>query len=78
MKKKANTLQAWMEREGVNSAELARRAKIRPSLMSMILTGGRRCSLKNAAVLHAITNVPVENLTQWPKVPLRRSFLEVA
>lgn len=76
--KKPTSLQEWMEREGVNSAELARRAKIRPSLMSMILTGGRRCSLKNAAILHALTGVPVEKLTQWPKVPLKRSFLEVA
>lgn len=78
MSKKLITLQAWMEREGVNSAELARRAKIQPSLMSMILTGGRRCSLANAIVLSAITGVPVEKLTEWPKVPLKRSFLEVA
>lgn len=78
MTKKPTTLQAWMEREGVNSAELARRAKIQPTLMSMILTGGRRCSLKNALTLHAITGVPVEKLTQWPKVPVKRSFLEVA
>lgn len=78
MKKKTLTLQAWMEREGVNAAELARRAKLRPSMMSMILTGSRRCSIKNAFVLNAITGVPVENLTQWPKVPLKRSFLEVA
>ena len=77
-RKKLTSLQAWMEREGVNSGELARRAKLKPSLMSMILTGGRRCSLKNAAVLSAVTGVPVENLTQWPKVPLKRSFLEVA
>lgn len=80
MKKKMLTLQAWMEREGVNGAELARRSKIRPSMISMILTGSRRCSLKNAIVLSAITGgeVPVENLTQWPKVPIKRSFLEVA
>lgn len=79
-KKKPLTLQAWMEREGVNSAEMARRAKITPSLMSMILTGGRRCSIKNAITLSAITGgeVAVENLIQWPKVPLKRSFLEVA
>ena len=72
------TLQQWMEREGVNSAELARRAGLTPSLMSMILTGGRRCSVKNAATLSAITGVPVEKLIQWPKVPVRRKFLEVA
>lgn len=72
------SLQEWMEREGVNAAELARRTKIQPSMLSMILRGGRRCSLKNAAVLHAVTGVPVEKLTQWPKVPVKRSFLEVA
>jgi hypothetical protein len=44
----------------------------------MILSGGRRCSIKNAVVLNALTNVPVEKLIQWPKVPLKRSFLEVA
>lgn len=78
MKRKPKTLQAWMEREGVSSGELARRAKLKPSLMSMILTGGRRCSLRNAVVLSAITGVPVENIVTWPKVPLKRSFLEVA
>lgn len=67
-----------MEREGVSSAELARRAGLKPSMMSMILTGGRRCSLKNAVTLNAITGVPVENIAAWPKVPLKRSFLEVA
>lgn len=72
------TLQEWMELEGVKSGELARRAKITPSLMSMILTGGRRCSLRNAVALNAITGVPVENLSKWPKVPVKRSFLEVA
>lgn len=81
MKKKLNppaSLQEWMEREGVSGAELARRAKMQPSLVSMILRGGRRCSLKNAVILHAVTGVPVEKLTQWPKVPVKRSFLEVA
>jgi transcriptional regulator with XRE-family HTH domain len=72
------TLQEWMEREGVNGAELARRAKIAQSLLSMILSGSRRCSLKNAITLNAITGVPVENLAKWPKVPIKRSFLEVA
>jgi transcriptional regulator with XRE-family HTH domain len=72
------TLQEWMEREGVNGAELARRAKIPQSMVSMILSGSRRCSLKNAITLHAITGVPVENLAKWPKVPIKRSFLEVA
>jgi plasmid maintenance system antidote protein VapI len=72
------TLQEWMEREGVNATELARRAKILPSLLSMILRGSRRCSIKTAVKLNAVTGVPVENIIQWPKVPLKRSFLEVA
>ena len=72
------TLQEWMEREGVSGSELARRAKKPQSWISMILTGSRRCSLKDALVLHAITGVPVENIAKWPKVPVKRSFLEVA
>lgn len=77
-KKQPDTLQAWMEREGVSGIELARRAKLTPSYISMVLRGSRRCSLKHAVTLNAITGVPVENITQWPKVPLKRSFLEVA
>lgn len=77
-RKQPSTLQEWMEREGVNATELARRTKIAPTMISMILSGSRRCSLKNAIVLNAVTNVPVKNLTVWPKVPLKRSFLEVA
>jgi len=72
------TLQEWMEREGVSGAELARRSKLTPSYVSMVLRGSRRCSLKHAVTLHAITGVPVENIAAWPKVPLKRSFLEVA
>jgi hypothetical protein len=67
-----------MEREGVSGVELARRAKLPPSYVSMILRGSRRCSWKKAVVLNAVTGVPVENIMQWPKVPLKRSFLEVA
>lgn len=81
MKKKLTTpqsLQEWMEREGVNSAELARRAKLQPSMVSMILRGSRRCSVRSAAILHGVTGVPVEKLVAWPKVPVKRSFLEVA
>jgi transcriptional regulator with XRE-family HTH domain len=82
MKKKTQTppatLQEWMEREGVSGAELARRAKLPPSYVSMVLRGSRRCSLKHAVTLSAITGVSVQNIAQWPKVPLKRSFLEVA
>lgn len=72
------SLQEWMQREGVNAAELSRRTKISQPMISMILTGGRRCSMKNAVTLHAVTGVPVEKLAKWPKIPLKRSFLEVA
>lgn len=67
-----------MEREGVSGIELARRSKLPPTYISMVLRGSRRCSLKHAVTLSAITGVPVENITEWPKVPLKRSFLEVA
>jgi transcriptional regulator with XRE-family HTH domain len=82
MAKKKNdppaTLQEWMEREGVSGVELARRTKLKPSMVSMILRGSRRCSWKNAVALHAVTGVPVQNLMTWPKVPVKRSYLEVA
>lgn len=76
--KAPTTLQEWMEREGVSGVELARRAKMTPSYVSMVLRGSRRCSWKKAVVLHSLTGVPVENIMQWPKVPVKRSYLEVA
>lgn len=72
------SLQDWMERTGVNQAELARRAKMPASQLSQLLSGSRRCSLGRALTLSAITGVPVEKLVEWPKVAVKRSFKEVA
>ena len=72
------SLQDWMERTGTHQAELARRVGMPRSILSMLLKGSRRCSLGNALKLAKVTGVPVEKLTQWPKVPVKRSFVEVA
>ena len=79
MKTKAYTsLQDWMERTGTTQAELARRAGIPQSQLSQLLKGSRRCSVMKALALSKVTGVPVEKLVQWPKVRIKRSFLEVA
>jgi transcriptional regulator with XRE-family HTH domain len=79
MKTKAyKSLQDWMERTGTNQTELARRAGLTKSHLSMILKGSRRCSLRHALTLSELTGVPVEKLTKWPKVPVKRTFLELA
>lgn len=67
-----------MERTGTTQVELARRAGIKTPHLSMILKGSRRCSIDKALTLARVTGVPVEKLVQWPKVPVKRSFLEVA
>ena len=73
-----SSLQDWMERTGTNQAELARRAKMPKSQLSMLLKGSRRCSLERALVLSEITGVPVEKLVEWPRLPIKRTILEVA
>lgn len=79
MKTKAYTsLQDWMERTGTTQAELARRAQIPPSQLSQLLKGSRRCSLLKALALSKVTGVPVEKLVAWPKLRVKRSFMEVA
>lgn len=79
MKTKAySSLQDWMERTGTTQAELARRAAMPQSQLSQLLKGSRRCSLMKALVLSRITGVPVEKLVEWPKLRMKRSFLEVA
>ena len=79
MNKKAYTsLQDWMERTGTNQTELARRAGMTKAHLSMVLKGSRRCSLTKALVLSKVTGVAVEKLTEWPKVPVTRTFLSVA
>lgn len=72
------SLQDWMERTGTHQAELARRAKMPRSQLCQVLKGSRRCSLAKALDLSRVTGVPVEKLVAWPKVPVKRSFLEVA
>lgn len=79
MKTKAYTsLQDWMERTGTTQAELARRVRMPESQLSQLLKGSRRCSLMRALALSKVTGVPVEKLVEWPKVRVKRSFLEVA
>lgn len=79
MKTKAySSLQDWMDRTGTNQTELARRAGLTKPHLSMILRGSRRCSLRTALTLAKVTGVPVEKLTAWPKVPVKRTFLSVA
>lgn len=76
MKKQAvapRTLHEWLDRNGMSAAALCERIKketgcaISPAMMSFILRGSRRCSHWNAMHIHAVTNVPVEELTRWPR-----------
>lgn len=76
--KEYTSLQDWMERTGTTQAELARRAQMPKSQLSQLLSGSRRCSIMAALRLVAVTGVPVEKLTKWPKVTVKRSFREVA
>lgn len=63
-----------MDRTGHSARRLIELVKaetghtISPTMMSFILRGSRRCSLRNALDLHAVTGVPLKVLTQWPKV----------
>ena len=72
------SLQDWMERTGTTQAKLASLAGIKPPTLSMLLKGSRRCSIRVAMQLSAVTSVPVEKLVEWPKVPLVRSYVKVA
>jgi len=67
-----------MERTGTTQTELADRAKMPKSQLSQLLKGSRRCSIMTALRLAAVTGVPVEKLTAWPKVTVKRSFRAVA
>jgi len=67
-----------MERTGTTQAKLASLAGIKPPTLSMLLKGSRRCSIRVAMQLSAVTSVPVEKLVEWPKVPLVRSYVQVA
>jgi len=72
------SLQDWLERTGTNQSALAKLVGIKPPHMSMILKGSRRCSLMLALKLSHVTGVPVENLTEWPKLPIVRTSVRVA
>jgi len=67
-----------MERTGTTQSKLAALAGIKPPTLSMLLKGSRRCSIRVAMQLSAVTGVPVEKLVEWPKVPLVRSYVQVA
>jgi len=73
-KPRYTSLQDWMDRTGHNQDALVRLVNRRTTVtitaaaLSMILRGSRRCSLKHAMALSLVTGVPVENLTEWPKL----------
>lgn len=68
------SLQEWMEREGCTAERLLQMVRrktgrdISRTMFSFILRGSRRCSLQNALALHAVTGVPIDTLTEWPRV----------
>ncbi len=69
------TLQEWMERNNVTSRRLIEMVRdetghtISASMLSFILRGSRRCSRFNAFALHMVTKVPMDVLTEWPRIP---------
>lgn len=56
------TLKDYVEREGVNQSDLAKKLKITQGHMSLIISGQRTPSLPLALKLSRIANVPVESL----------------
>jgi len=68
------SLQEWMERNNVTSRRLLELVKaetghvISESMLSFILRGSRRCSRFNAFAIHMVTKVPMDALTEWPRV----------
>jgi transcriptional regulator with XRE-family HTH domain len=73
-----SSLQDWMERTGTNQKRLAELAGMQQSQLSEVLKGSRRCSLLKALALHAVTGVPVEKMTAWPKPPVGRTRRRVS
>lgn len=71
------SLQVWLEQTGTTQAKLAELVGCTPPHISSILKGSRRCSLILALKLSAVTGVPVEKLTPWPKPPLVKSYVKV-
>lgn len=60
------TVQAWMAATGTNQRVLAGRLGIKQSHLSNVLSKSRRCSLYLALKLSDLTNVPIENIVEWP------------
>lgn len=72
------SLQDWLERTGTTQTRLAELVQMPKSQLSQLLTGSRRCSVMKALALSKVTGVPVENLTAWPKIPFKRTYLAVS
>lgn len=62
------SVQAWMAATGTNQRELARLVGCKQSHLSNVLSKSRRCSLQLALKLCHVTNVPLENIVEWPPV----------
>jgi len=55
-------LAQYLEKTGTSNAALARRLKINPSYISLILTGRRVPSLRMAARIADACNIPIDSL----------------
>ena len=60
------TLQAWMDATGTNQVQLAKLAGTSQSHLCNILRKSRRASAILALRLSRVTNVPIENIIEWP------------
>jgi len=60
------SVQAWMEATGTNQTVLASKIGCKQSHLSNVLRKSRRCSLYLGLRLSHLTNVPLENIVEWP------------
>ena len=71
--RKFETLQEYLEGTHTTARELLVKVfqvtgvRISESLFSYFLRGSRRISGWNAMAINAVTGVPIDNLTAWPK-----------
>ena len=68
----SDTLQGWMERNGVNGEQLRvllreRGKNISKGHLSGVLKGSARCSAVLAMTLRDITGVSIDTLLEWPR-----------